>query len=274
MVQSGVVHGRAGMSDSDGGRAERAREALAAARFVLADLDGTLIFGGAAASGAPELLDHCAGRLAVVSNYSTVTAAQMSARLAAMRLNVPPERIFLAGELMVRDLAARAPGARVLCVMAQPMRRLASDLGLQLVDDDPEVLLIGRDLELSYDRLAAAMRAVHRGAKVFASNLDKSHPGDDAMPVPETGSLVAAIVAAAPATPVTVIGKPRPDLFHAALRVLDATAAETVMLGDNPDTDGAGARSLGIGSILIGRAPEADVATLANALPAAWRATT
>lgn len=250
------------MTQPSAERVALARQRLESARCALADLDGTLIFGSEAAPGAAELLARFGERLAVVSNYSTVTAEEMSVRLAAMQLPISPERIILAGEMAVRELARCRPGARVLCVMTVSMRRLAAELGLQLVDDEPEILLVGRDLEFSYQRLSVAMRAVHHGAEVFASNLDRSHPGSHAQPVPETGSLLSAILAAAPATPVEVIGKPHARMYLAALDILGVPPAESVMLGDNPDTDIKGAHAAGIPSILIGSGAEADTATL------------
>lgn len=146
--------------------------------------------------------------------------------------------------------------------MASPMRRLALDLGLLLVEEDPDILLIGRDLDLTYQRLSAAMRAVSYGAQVYATNLDNSHPDRNARPVPETGSLVRAITAAAPHAKINVVGKPSPRLFLAALAALGCSPNDAVMLGDNPDTDLAGARNLGIRTILIGRSPEADATRL------------
>lgn len=251
------------MHDEDE-RVVAARAALASARCVLADLDGTLIFGDRAAGGAPELTRRYAGRLAVVSNYSTVTAAQMSRHLATMDLVIEPPLIFLAGELAIRQLAEQAPGARLLCLMAAPMCQLAADLGLQLVEAEPDILLIGRDLDLTYPRLAAAMRAVHGGARVCVSNLDLSHPGAGGRPVPETGALVRAITAAQPQAVLEVMGKPSPQLFLAALDALGCPREAAVMLGDNPDTDGVGARELGIPTILIGASDKADIARLSQ----------
>jgi len=252
-------------------RLARARARLGAARYALVDLDGTLIFGDNPAAGAHDLLEHFGERLAIVSNYSTVTAIQMSTRLASIGLSIAPERIFLAGEIAVRSLAVSHPGAKLLCVMTEPMRDLARTLGFDLVEDGAEILLVGRDLDFSYARLRAAMRAVQQGARIYASNLDRSHPGADGTPVPETGSILAAITVAAPAATVSVVGKPDPQLFEAALSALGAAPAEAIMLGDNPDTDIAGASNLCIPSISIGSLFDADSPTLIDVIPPGWR---
>ena len=237
---------------------------LRGAAAILADLDGTLIFGNRPASGAAELLRQAGERLAVVSNYSIMDATEMADWLGRMGLVLPPERIFLAGELAIHRVSQESPGARVLCLMTAPMRRFAVERGLVLADDDVDVVLIGRDLDFTYQRLAAAMRAVHAGARIVATNLDRSHPGAEGLAVPETGALVAAVTAASPGIAVEIVGKPQPHLFRQALAALGAPSHLAIMLGDNPETDGAGARAAGIPAILIGRGAGADVADLAS----------
>jgi ribonucleotide monophosphatase NagD (HAD superfamily) len=43
-----------------------------------------------------------------------------------------------------------------------------------------------------------------------------------------------------------MIGKPEPTLFEAGLKLLGLEAREVAMVGDNPVTDGEGARRLGL----------------------------
>lgn len=78
------------------------RQAIAAgcglADAVLADLDGCLVADGHLRDGAADLFAQADGRLWIVSNNSTDTAASLSARLTARGLPLPPERSLLAGE--------------------------------------------------------------------------------------------------------------------------------------------------------------------------------
>lgn len=237
----------------------QARERLRAASGVLVDLDGTLIVGGEAAPGAQRLVQECGDSLVVVSNYSTTTSVAMSARLAGMGLAIPPERMCLAGEWAIERLAIERPGARVLCLLTAPMTTLAEAHGLVVTDRDPDVVLLGRDLDLSYRRLELAARALDLGASLVVTNLDPSHPGPGQVPVPETGSILAALLACCPRTIPRVIGKPQPELFLHALSILGVPPARAVMIGDSPDSDVAGAWAAGIPSILVGTAPGSRV---------------
>lgn len=59
--------------------------------------------------------------------------------------------------------------------------------------------------------------------------------------------------------------KPDPILFKAALRALDAQPAHTLMVGDNPTTDG-GASALGISALILPAAPRAGIRGLGAVL--------
>jgi ribonucleotide monophosphatase NagD (HAD superfamily) len=62
--------------------------------------------------------------------------------------------------------------------------------------------------------------------------------------------MVAAIAEAAGATPL-VIGKPEPPMFAAILATTGVKPGEAIVIGDNPDSDIAGAHRSRITSILV-----------------------
>lgn len=229
---------------------------------VLVDLDGCLLSGDGLAPGARELADRAGERLVIVSNNSTATAAEMSAVLAGLGIAVPATRVVLAGALAVETIAADWPGGRLLALAGPSITAYAEDQGLRLVEDEAEVVLLGRDLDFSYPRLARAARALSAGAALVASNPDTAHPDADGAPVPETGALLAALTAIVPGAAPRVIGKPQPAMFMAALSRMGARPWEAVMIGDNPRTDRVGAALLGISSLLVGPAPEARAESL------------
>jgi ribonucleotide monophosphatase NagD (HAD superfamily) len=124
-------------------------------------------------------------------------------------------------------------------------------LGLHLTADNAEIVLVGRDRSFSYKAIQLAAGALHRGASLIVANPDGRHPAPDGSPVPETGALAAAILAAAGHPPCRVIGKPQSELFRDGLALLECDAGNAIMIGDNPETDGAGARAAGIKFFLI-----------------------
>jgi 4-nitrophenyl phosphatase len=122
-----------------------------------------------------------------------------------------------------------------------------------LVRDEPDIVVLMRDARFTYAKLERAANAVRNGAKLVVANGDRTHPGPAGRLVPETGALLAALLACAgEQAQVEVVGKPGPLLFERACRSLGISPQQAVMIGDNPETDGEGARRLDMKSIIVG----------------------
>lgn len=216
------------------------------ASAYLIDLDGTLIRGGAPLPFAASLIESLKGRFVVLSNDAEHMPEQLSRTLRAMNLHIPPERIVLAGATAVDLVAREMPGARVMLLASTVLRTYARRLGIELVETGGDAVLLGRDRQFSFTRLAAAANAVREGAELIIANPDRTHPGKDGSVVPETGALLSAILACAGDVPYRVIGKPEPPMFWKALALLGASADDTLMIGDNIETDARGALRVGM----------------------------
>ncbi|MGY9048738.1 hypothetical protein P775_14085 [Puniceibacterium antarcticum] len=217
----------------------------------LCDLDGCLISGSTVLPGAQALLDYAGERLIILSNNSTDTPHTLSARLKQLGLKAPPQRIVLAGTTALDHLGQTAE-LRIRLYGSGALRAYAKDLGLLLDDVTPTHILLTRDESFGYGELREIVRSLSQGAQLYVANTDESHPGADHVPVPETGSLLAAILSILPDLTYTVIGKPEAALYHAALARLGVGVRRVLTIGDNPKTDAAGAARLGLDCALIG----------------------
>ncbi|MGU3494372.1 HAD-IIA family hydrolase [Xanthobacteraceae bacterium A53D] len=228
---------------------------LQAAEGFLVDLDGTLVTGERPLPWAHDLLRHMGERAAILSNDAEHTPDDLAAKLAAMGLAIPAERILLAGVLALDTVARETPSARVMLLAGENLAAYARAIGLTLVEDAPDVVVIGRDLDFSYPRLTAAANAVLGGARLVATNPDRTRPGLDGTVLPETGALLSALLSATGPVPHLIIGKPESAMFEAGLALLGTRPGETLMIGDNPDTDGRGAARMGLRFLDVRHAP-------------------
>lgn len=215
-------------------------------RGWLIDLDGTLVCGGRAMPGAAAFLAACGGRFVVVSNDAEHTPAELADDLRRMGLDIPADRIVLAGAFALDDIAMRRPGARVLMLASKGLARHARARGLRPVRTRPDIVFLGRDRQFSHAKLALAANAVRAGAELVVANPDLVHPGPSGTVVPETGALLAALLACTGPVDYRLVGKPEPTLFDAGLALLGLPKRVVAMLGDNPRTDGEGARRFGL----------------------------
>lgn len=223
-----------------------------AALGYLLDLDGTLVAGNRLLPGAAAFVADAADRCAVVSNDAEHLPEEVARKLHRLGASIPAERIVLAGALGLERLAHADTGARTLVLASPGLQRYARDLGLGTAGKEVDVVFLGRDRSFGFEALARAANAVRLGARLVVANPDLNHPGSDGGVVPETGALLQALLACAGSVPYEVVGKPEPHLFTAGLARLGLRPDQAVMLGDNPTTDGLGARRLGMPYIRIG----------------------
>lgn len=222
---------------------------------ILSDLDGCLVSGESVLPGAVELAHRCHERLWVVSNNSSDTPQTLAARLTAMGLPIPAERIVLAGEQALCRIAVEQPGARIALFAAEPLQRLACELGLEphRGERNADLVLLARDPNFCLEDLTRLVRLVHAGVPIQIANADPFHPAVDGSPIPETGALFAAVREIFPAVVTRSIGKPAPDMLLTALSRAAVRPDQAVFIGDTPATDGAAAHAAGVRFVLLRR---------------------
>ncbi|MDC7675548.1 HAD-IIA family hydrolase [Asticcacaulis machinosus] len=237
-------------------RLDAAQDLLAASKAVLLDWDGCLALGERLLPDAVRFLKVWGDRAAVVSNNSTHLPQVFARVMAREGVDFDPARIFLAGAEALNVTQGIQTADTVMVIGNEVMKNHARSLGLILNDDTADVIVLMRDTGFSYDRLERIVNRLKTGARLIVANPDKTHPGADGRIVPETGALMAAIMACVEGCGVSVdiIGKPSPHLFARACAALGVSPSQAVMLGDNPLTDVAGADAFGANSLLINSA--------------------
>lgn len=221
------------------------------ARGLLVDLDGTLMHSRDMMPGARDFLARHGDKSVILSNNSSETAETLSNQLVDLGIDFPASRIVLAGAEAVAAVAERLPKGKVLIKGSRAIIAAAESAGLVISNTSPDIVIIARDETFDYAGLAEAANAISRGAYFVVTNPDNIHPGANNWRVPETGALAAAVIAASGKKPDLVVGKPHPRIYLKALDVLGLEAADVLMIGDNPDTDGRGANELDIPFCLV-----------------------
>lgn len=236
---------------------------FAAIRHLLIDMDGVLYRGAQplpAASAFIAFLRQRSVSFRLVTNNATLTPEQYVAKLRDMRIEATPEEIFTSSLATARYLkAAGQAGKRAFVIGEEGIRQALFDVGMNIVDENPEWVVVGLDRGLTYARLAAAALALESGAHFLGTNPDTSFPDERGL-VPGAGAILAALTATTGMQP-TVIGKPEPLMFEQALQDLGGNYQDTVMLGDRLDTDILGAQRVRLATILVltGVSSRADV---------------
>jgi HAD superfamily hydrolase (TIGR01457 family) len=219
---------------------------------LLIDLDGVLFRGDAVVPGAPETLDALRRRRAravFLTNNSSRTASQVADKLAGLGIDARPEEVVTSA-LATADLLAARGGGAAYVVGEQGVRQALTDAGVEVLDGAPDradLVVVGFDGDVTYDRLKTACLLVQRGARLVATNPDASYPAPDGL-WPGAGALLAVITTTTGAEP-EIVGKPFAPLFEAARR--RGGGGRPLVVGDRLDTDIEGAVRLGWDSMLV-----------------------
>lgn len=224
-------------------------------RALCIDMDGVLYRGDTVLPGARELVEFLRVRgipYLFLTNNSSRTPKQYAEKLLRMGMRTTPDRILTSAMVAVADLARIAkPEDRILLIGSAGLREALAISNLTLAEryTEASIVLVGLDTGITYERLAQACLAVETGARFVATNGDRSFPTERGLE-PGNGALVAAITATTGVTP-KFYGKPEPEMFEQALRILGTPAAFTGMLGDRHETDIVGAKRVGYVTIAV-----------------------
>jgi len=228
------------------------------------DLDGVVWLSHEPIAGSVEAIERLRGGdrpLVFVTNDPRSTRAELAQRLTAAGAPTEVGQILTSATATAESLAVAAPGACVLAVGTESLRRELAEQGLEPLGPEQaeavDAVVVGGGGRFDYEVLSVASAAVRRGARLWATNKDPTYPTVDGL-VPGTGALVAAIETASGVEALTV-GKPQPAMFEAAMRRLDCR--HPIMVGDSLHSDVAGAAAAGMATALVltGRDSREDV---------------
>ncbi|NJP05814.1 MAG: HAD-IIA family hydrolase [Chloroflexaceae bacterium] len=227
---------------------------LASIRTLLIDIDGVLYRGKTVLPGAEQLIAFCQKHgiaFACITNNGSLTPQQYEQKLAAIGLHIPVKVIFTSA--LVTGYYLRSTYPRGTSVYAIGMRGLHEaifhDDALVAGERQAQVVVLGPDFEVTYEKLKIGCLAIRNGADFIVTNPDRTLPTEEGL-IPDAGALAAALEAATDITPL-VIGKPQPAMFRLAMEHLQGQPASTLVIGDRLETDIAGARNAGVQSLLV-----------------------
>jgi 4-nitrophenyl phosphatase len=226
---------------------------LSQIRAVLFDLDGVVYVGANVLPGAQEIFDWLDAQhrpFALVTNNSTRTPKQYQDRLAAMGVRVPLQTIYTSALATAQYLQKHyPPGATVFRIGEEGLTEALAGAGFRLVADQPDLVCVGLDQDLTYDKLKVACLAIRRGAAFIATNPDRTLPTEAGL-VPGCGAILAALQTCTDARPV-VIGKPSATMIDLLIERLGVSKPETAIIGDRLDTDIEAGAAAGITTVLV-----------------------
>lgn len=217
------------------------------------DIDGVLTVSWEPLPGAVDALGAVrdAGLpFVLLTNTTSRTRERIAATLSDAGFPVGRDDVLNAPSATAAHLRAHHPGARCLVLTSGDVDDDLDGVQRAGPDHDPDVVVLGgAGPEFGYAELNRAFRALQAGAELVAMHRNLFWATDDGLSL-DSGAFVAGLELAA-GVEATVIGKPAPAFFDAALDRLGTTAQGTVMVGDDLEADVLGAQEHGMAGVLV-----------------------
>jgi NagD protein len=223
-------------------------------RGWLFDLDGTVYLGDALIAGAAETIAALRAdgrRLAFLSNKPLQTRAAYAAKLTRLGVAAEAEDVINSSLVLARHLAEIDRGAPVFVIGEPPLLGELRAAGFEVRGDHRvRWVVIAFDRTFDYAKLNTALQAVRGGARLIATNPDRTCPVEGGE-IPDCAGMTAAVEAVTGARVETIVGKPSPIMLQTALARLGVAASECVMVGDRIETDIVMGKQLGLATVLV-----------------------
>jgi HAD superfamily hydrolase (TIGR01450 family) len=215
------------------------------------DLDGTLYRGNEVISGAVEAIStlikaDC--QVLYVTNNSSLTVDSYVEKLTQMGFPAQLNQVITSATATAKYCQEQR--IQSAFVVGEPgLVRTLQSVGITVVNSgqnsdvlpidvalaDAVVCGICRD-QLSYRLLDCALHVLNTGARLIATNADKTFPLEAGRLSPGAGTLVAALTTCSGKTPV-IVGKPNPTILTSYFEANGIQPRDVCVVGDRLDTD-------------------------------------
>jgi len=215
---------------------------------ILVDLDGTVYSGSEPIPGAARFIAELERRdiaYLFVTNRANRGPQVVADHLVELGIPCRAESILTSAQAT----AVRLGKGRAYCLGESGLTDALAAAGIEVVEQDPDVVVVSYDRALTYEKLERAVRFLAAGAGFVATNPDPVIITESGLS-PETGSILAAVEAAS-GRKAEIVGKPQRPIIDAAVQRLGRPRGETVILGDNLDTDILAGQNAGLRCALI-----------------------
>lgn len=218
------------------------------------DMDGTLYLGDDVYPGAIKLLEDLPSlgkKYIYLTNNSSRAGTDYIPRLVGLGFPCEAENVFTSGMATGLYMQQNYPDARVYLVGTPAFERELLSYNVNLVQEDADVVIVGFDTTLVYEKLDKAVHFLRKNkAKFIAANPDWVCPMPNDEVLPDCGSICALITASSGVEPM-YIGKPNRNMVDVISKMTGIPNEKICCVGDRLYTDIAVAQNAEAVSLLV-----------------------
>lgn len=207
--------------------------------LFLLDMDGTFYVGERLISGAMEFLETVRSsgkKFMFLTNNSSKGPRQYVEKLRRLGVDVDESYVFTSGEATALFLLERYGRAKLFALGTKALQETLVSYGHVVDWNEPQIVVLGYDTELTYEKLARACLLIRKNLPYIATHHDVNCPSEEG-PLPDAGSFIALIERSTGRLPDYVVGKPNPLMMQIVSKRFNLPPSKIAMVGDRLYTD-------------------------------------
>ena len=214
------------------------KEAMSDVLLYVLDMDGTIYLGKNLIEGSLDFIEKVREvnkNFIFFTNNSSKTSLFYKDKLAKMGCNVEEKDIMTSGDVTIEFLKTNYSGKKVFILGTPLLEDSFKDNGIELVEDNPDIVVVAFDMTLTYEKLEKACTFIRNGATFLATHLDINCPTEDGF-IPDCGAMCELITKSTGVLP-KYLGKPCPETIDMVLSITGFKKEEVAFVGDRIYTD-------------------------------------
>lgn len=216
------------------------------------DMDGTIYLENKLINGVKETINKIKEKAKIVflTNNSSKSATAYIEKLKNLGINITKDEIYTSGMATCEYILKNYPDKKIYLVGTNALKQEFRDYGITLDEENPDLVVLGYDTTLTYEKLVILTKFIHMKKLFIATHPDINCPATPYY-VPDVGSFLALIELSTKKRPDIIIGKPGIIMGETLMNKFNLTPDKIAMVGDRLVTDIAFANNNNFTSILV-----------------------
>ncbi|MBB5182776.1 HAD-IIA family hydrolase [Catenisphaera adipataccumulans] len=220
--------------------------------FIL-DMDGTIYLGNDIFPYTHRFLDRVEETNRSYYFFTNNSSKDLQAyidKLDKMDIPITKEQMMVSTDVILEYLSSHHPGAKLYVVGTPALLRAFTTAGWTLDDEDPDVVILGFDTTLTYEKLSKLCTFIRHGKTYYGINPDLNCPVEGGEFIPDCGSIARCVESSTGVYP-EFFGKPSRRTLDYIVKATSLKPGEIAIVGDRLYTDIAVADNSEVLSILV-----------------------
>ena len=219
--------------------------------FVL-DMDGTIYLDSTLFDFTKDFLkavEDSGRRYVFYTNNSSKKLDDYIAKLDRLGIKVTYDDIYISNQVIIKFLKENYADPKLYVVGTPSLIGEFEKAGFRVVEEDPDLVIVGFDTTLTYKKLDDCCHYIRNGVQAYGVNMDYNCPTKRGF-MPDCGS-IAALIKASTGVQLEFFGKPSRHTFDYVVERTGVRPEGLTFVGDRMYTDIAVAEGTPASSVLV-----------------------